>query len=76
MTKKKWIKNAVKPKDKGKLRAKLHVKKGKKISAKKLTKAAKSKNPTLRREAVLAETLRKLSRKKKAGSRSSAASYR
>lgn len=65
MAKKKWIKGAIKSEDKGKLRSKLHVKKGEKIPAKKLSKAAKSKNSTLRKEAVLAETLRKLGRRKK-----------
>jgi hypothetical protein len=58
-TTKKWIQKAVNPAHKGELREKLHVKAGEKIPAGKLAKAAKSKNPTLRREAVLAETLRK-----------------
>lgn len=55
----KWMQDAVKPENKGKLRSKLHVKKGEKIPMKKLTKAAHSKNPTLKKEAVLAETFRK-----------------
>ena len=56
---KNWMKNAVKPANKGKLRAKLGAKPGKPIPAKKLEKAAKSKNTTLKKEAVLAETFRK-----------------
>jgi hypothetical protein len=56
---KNWMKGAVKPANKGKLRAKLGAKPGKPIPAKKLEKAAKSKNPTLKKEAVLAETFRK-----------------
>lgn len=46
---------------KGKLRKRLHVKAGDKIPAKKLKKAAHSKNPELKREAVLAETFKKAS---------------
>lgn len=57
--KKKWIQSAINPQHKGKLRAALHVPKGQDIPASKLAKAAKSKNATLRKEAVLAETLRK-----------------
>ena len=59
----KWIQKAIK--NKGALRKALKVKKGKKISAKALSKAAKSKNPTLRRRAILAKTLRKLAAKRK-----------
>ena len=55
----KWMQDAVKPSHKGLLRKKLHVKEGEKIPAKKLDKAAHSKNPTLRKEANLAETFRK-----------------
>ena len=58
-----WIQKAIKPSSKGKLREKLHVKAGEKIPAKKLAKAAKSSNPTLRREAQLAKTLSKLRKK-------------
>lgn len=54
----KWIKGAIK--HSGKLHRELDVKEGKKISAKKLEKAAKSKNPTIRKEAVLAKTLKKM----------------
>ena len=59
----KWMKGTVKPKNKGKLRAKLGAKPGKPIPEKKLEKAAHSKNKTLKKEAVLAEVFRK-SRKK------------
>jgi hypothetical protein len=53
----KWVQGAVK--HPGALRAALHVPEGETIPAKKLAKAAKSKNPTLRKRAVLAETLKK-----------------
>lgn len=55
----KWIAKAT-AKNKGKLRKKLGAKKGKPIPAAKLKKAAKSKNPKTRKEAVLAETLKKM----------------
>jgi hypothetical protein len=45
---------------KGALREELHVPEGKKIPAKKLAKAAHSKNPTLKKRAVLANTLKRL----------------
>lgn len=60
MSKDKWIQDALPPSSKGKLRNKLHVKEGEKIPQKKLSKAEHSKNPTLRKEAKLAETLKKL----------------
>lgn len=44
---------------KGALRKELGVKKGEKIPAKKLEKATHSKNPTLKKRAVLAETFKK-----------------
>lgn len=53
-----WIQKALPESSKGKLRAKLGIKKGEKIPAKKLTKAEHSKNPTLKKEAVLAKTLK------------------
>jgi hypothetical protein len=56
--KKKWIQDAIK--HKGALRESLHVKKGEKIPEKKLEKAEHSKNPTTRKRAVLAETLKKM----------------
>lgn len=59
----KWIQGAIK--NKGALRKKLGVKGDKTIPTAKLEKATKSKNPTTRRQANLAMTLRKMSRKKK-----------
>lgn len=56
MAKKKWIKEAIK--HPGKLHRELGVKPGKKIPSAKLNKAAHSKNPTLKKEAVLAKTLK------------------
>ena len=61
MSEKNWIKGAIK--HKGALHEKLCVPEGKKIPAKKILKAEKSKNPTLRKEAVLAETLKKMKKK-------------
>ena len=55
-----WMKKAVKDENKGKLRDKLGAKAGEPIPAKKLDKAAHSKNPTLKKEAVLAKTFRKI----------------
>ena len=54
----KWIKKAIK--HPGKLHRDLGVPEGKKIPAKKLTKAEHSKNPVIRKEANLAKTLKKL----------------
>jgi len=59
--KKKWIQD-IKMK-KGALRKELGVKKGKKIPAKKLAKAARSKNPLEKKRAVLAENFRKMRKK-------------
>jgi len=59
----KWIQNAIK--HPGALREKLGVKKGEKIPAKKLEKATHSKNTTTKRQAILAETLKKMNRKGK-----------
>lgn len=53
----KWIQKAT-SKNKGKLHRELGVKEGEKIPAKKLAKAEKSKNPTIRKEANLAKTLK------------------
>jgi hypothetical protein len=53
---KNWISKAIKKP--GILHEKLHVKKGEKIPEKKLEKAEHSKNPTLRKEANLAKTLK------------------
>lgn len=54
----KFIQKAIKKP--GALRKSLHVKEGEKIPESKLKKAEHSKNPTTRKRAVLAETLRKL----------------
>lgn len=58
MAKDKWIQGAINPEHKGSLRKALHVKEGEKIPASKLKKAEHSKNPTTKKRAVLAETLR------------------
>ncbi len=58
--KKKWIQDAIKPENKGKLRKKLHAKPGKPIPEKKLEKAEHSVSPVIRKEANLAKTLRGL----------------
>jgi hypothetical protein len=58
MAKEKWIQDAIK--HKGALRKALHTKEGEKIPVSKLKKAENSKNPTLRKRANLAETLKKL----------------
>lgn len=63
MSEGKWIQGAIKPSSRGKLHRKLGVPKGTKIPESKLKKAEKSKNPTLRKEAVLAETLKGLRKK-------------
>ncbi len=60
--KKKWIQDM--NLKKGALREELGVKKGKKIPTKKLAKAAKSSNPTLKKRAILAENFRKMNKKK------------
>lgn len=58
---KKWIQKAIKKP--GALHEELHVPEGKKIPASKLKKAEHSKNPTLKKRAVLAETLKGLKKK-------------
>jgi hypothetical protein len=55
---KNWIQGAVKRP--GALRKKLGVKKGKTITSAQLNKAAKSSNPTTRRQANLAKTFKKM----------------
>lgn len=55
----KWIQKAV-SKHPGKLHRELGVPAGEKIPAKKLNKAVHSSNPTLRKEANLAKTLKKI----------------
>ena len=59
---KKWIQKM--HMKKGALRKELGVKEDKKIPEKKLEKAEHSKNPKLRKRAVLAETLKGLKRRK------------
>lgn len=54
----KWIQGAIK--HPGALHRELHVPEGEKIPAKKLARAAHSENPTLRRRANLARTLKGL----------------
>lgn len=61
---KNWIKSAINPKTKGSLRKTLGVKKGESIPMKKLKEAEKSKNPTTRKRASLAITLKKLNKGK------------
>jgi hypothetical protein len=56
--KKKWIQGAIK--HPGALHKSLHVKEGEKIPESKLKKAEHSKNPTTRKRAALAETLKKM----------------
>lgn len=58
---KNWIQGAIKKP--GALHKALHVKEGEKIPAKKLEKAEHSKNPTTRKRAALAETLKKMHKK-------------
>ena len=60
MAKTHWIQDAIK--NPGALRKKLKVPKGKNIPVELLNKAAKSKNPTTRRQANLAKTFRKMNR--------------
>ena len=55
---KKWVQEAFKPENKGKLHEQLGVPQGKKIPLAKLEKAENSKNPQLRKRAQLAETAR------------------
>lgn len=62
MTKEKWIKGAIK--NPGALHRELHVPEGKKIPAKKLAKAEHSKNPTIRKQANLAKTLKSFHHKR------------
>ncbi len=63
MSEKKWIKDAVK--HPGALHKALHVKEGDKIPAKKLEKAEHSKNPKVKKEAVLANTLKHMNKGKR-----------
>lgn len=63
--KKQWIAEALGPESKGKLRQKLHIKKGERIPTAKLKKAENSKSSALRKEATLAETLKSFKKGKK-----------
>lgn len=63
MSKDKWIQGAIK--HKGALHKELHVKEGEKIPVSKIKKAEHSQNPTLKKRAVLAETLKKMHKKGK-----------
>ena len=56
MSNEKWIQGAIK--HKGSLHKILHVPQGQKIPAKKLAKAEHSKNPSVRKKASLAKTLK------------------
>lgn len=57
-----WIQSAIR--NKGALRKSLGVKAGRKISDKQLQRALHSKNPTTRKRAVLARTLRKINKRR------------
>lgn len=61
MAKEKFIQKAIK--HPGALHKSLHMKKREKIPESKLRKAEHSKNPTTRKRAVLAETLKKMHHK-------------
>lgn len=63
MAEKKWIQKALPKSSRGALHRALGVKEGKKIPAKKLAKAAKSKSPKIRKEVALAKTLKKFKKK-------------
>lgn len=60
---KNWIQGAVKKP--GALRQELHIKGGKPIPAKTLEKASHSKNPLLRKRAMLAQTFKKFTHRSK-----------
>ncbi len=62
MAKRKWMQKAF-GKHPGKLHRRLHVPEDEKIPSRKLTKAEHSSDPSLRREAALAKTGKRLSRK-------------
>jgi hypothetical protein len=63
MKKEKWIQKAIPKSHKGNLKQELNVPEGEKIPAKKMAKAAKSKNPKIRKQVVLAKTLSKMKKK-------------
>lgn len=70
---KKWIKGATQ--NKGALHRNLGVPEGEKIPAGKLETATHSKNPTIRREAALAETLKGMNHKGRSGKEKRHAMY-
>jgi hypothetical protein len=59
----KWIAKALPKTSRGKLHRELNVPEGEKIPAKKMAKAAKSKNPKIRKQVALAKTLKKINKK-------------
>jgi hypothetical protein len=59
-----WIQSAINPSNKGALHRELKVPMGEKIPEKKLAKAEHSRDPSIRRRAVLAATLRSFKHKK------------
>jgi len=63
MGSKKWIQDAIKPSSKGALRKKLGAKKNENIPVEKLEKATRSKDPTTRKQANMAVTLKKIGKK-------------
>lgn len=63
--KKKWISEALKTSSRGKLHKELGVAPDKKIPERKIEKAAHSKNIVLKKEAILAETLKGMPRRSK-----------
>jgi len=60
---KKWIQKAINPNKKNALREKLKVKEGENIPEDKLRKAEKSRNKSTRKQAFLAENLKKITKK-------------
>jgi hypothetical protein len=59
-TKTKWIQKAMSKKgSKGRLHRELGVPEGKKIPAKKMAKAAKSKNPKIRKQVQMAKNMKR-----------------
>ena len=61
----KWIQTALGSKSKGALHRELGVPVGQKIPAKKMAKAAKSKNPKIQKQVTLAQTLAHIRKNKK-----------
>jgi hypothetical protein len=62
-SKKEWIQGAINSEHKGALRKNLGVPEGKKIPERKLEKAERSKDPIIKKRAILADTLRNFKRK-------------